>query len=209
MTKLGLDCPRLGMAIHTEQYEDINEQRGFVEDLDARWKAEQERAAFRLTPADAWVTISVDLPAPQPIAWQYGTNPRLRQQWMSWVIRIDQETTDGRPGVGTINHCVHGGDVTVEEVIDYRPYETMTIRSTTPAGPLTMTFNYETAGDGTMLTVLCAMDGSVKSKLMWPVARRMIQDRFGEGLTNLKRLLSERRGAGDPERDALSEAAAP
>jgi uncharacterized protein YndB with AHSA1/START domain len=190
--ELGLDCPRLGMVEHSEPYEDVGDQPAFVEDLEARWKAEQERASFAISPPDAWLTIEVDLPASPPVVWEYGTNPRRRQEWMTWVIRIDQETVDGRPGVGTVNHCVHGRDATLEEVLDYRPYETMTIRSTTPAGPLTMTFNYAPTEHGTHMTVLCAMEKSVKARLMWPVAQRMIQDRFGEGLKNLARILAER-----------------
>jgi uncharacterized protein YndB with AHSA1/START domain len=192
VSELGLDCPRLGMVEHTEHYPDVGDQRAFVEDLESRWKAEQERASLALSPADAWSTIQVDLPAPPPIVWEYGTNPRRRQEWMTWVLRIDQETVDGRPGVGTVNHCVHGRDATLEEVLEYRPYETMTIRSTTPAGPITMTFNYVPTEAGTHLTVLYAMEKSVKARLMWPVVRRTIEDRFGEGWKTLHRILAEK-----------------
>ena len=207
--ELGLDCPRLGMVERTEVYEDIGDQRAFVEDLEGRWKAEQEHAAFSLSRADAWSTIEVDLPATPPVVWEYSTNPRRRQEWMTWVIRIDQETVDGRPGVGTTNHCVHGHDAVLEEVVDYRPYETMTISSATPAGALTMTFNYEPTDGGTHLTVLCAMDNSVKARLMWPVARRMVEDRFGEGLKNLARILAEKPPPAAEQEVAVAEPSTP
>jgi uncharacterized protein YndB with AHSA1/START domain len=195
--ELGLDCPGLGMIELTEAYADIGEQRVFVEDLEERWRTEQDRASFRLAPADAWFTIRVDMPAAPPVVWEYLTNPRRRLEWMTWVIRIDQETTDGRPGVGTVNHCVHGRDAIVEEVLDYRPFETMTIRSMTPAGPVPMTFDYEPSEDGTTLTVLCAMAESVEARQAWPIVERLIEERFGEGLKNLARILSEKQLATD------------
>jgi len=205
--ELGLDCPGLGMVEHIETYSDIGEHRAFVEDLEERWRTEQERASFRLSPADAWHTIRVDMPAAPPVVWEYLTNPRRRLEWMTWVIRIDQETADGRPGVGTVNHCVHGRDAIVEEVVDYRPYETMTIRSATPGGPVPMTFDYEPTDGGTTLTVLCAMDESVEARQAWPIVQRMIEERFGEGLKNLARILRERppvRGVAVEDEEAVA-----
>jgi hypothetical protein len=35
-------------------------------------------------------------------------------------------------GVGTVNHCVHGKDATVEEILDWRPFDYYTVRSTLP-----------------------------------------------------------------------------
>ena len=36
--------------------------------------------------------------------------------------------TDGRRGVGTVNHCMHGPDVIVEHVADWRPFSYITLR---------------------------------------------------------------------------------
>jgi hypothetical protein len=34
------------------------------------------------------------------------------------VLRVDETVSDGRRGVGTTNHCMHGDGVTLEEILD-------------------------------------------------------------------------------------------
>jgi hypothetical protein len=55
-----------------------------------------------------------------------------------------------------------------------------------------MTYNYTPTETGTHITVLYAMDKSVKARLMWPVVRRTIENRFSEGWRTLDRILVEK-----------------
>lgn len=190
VTSLGLDCPRLGMVAHQETYDDAGSVAGFIEDLDARWTADQARPGVRLSSEDAWVSMQVDLAASPPVVWEHITNPRLRREWQTWVLRIDQETVDGRPGVGTTNHCVHGQDAVLEEVVDYHPFDSMTTHSATFVGPMTMTWDFAATDTGTSLTVLCALSDTEEARLAWPMARPMIEGRFGEGFNTLQESLA-------------------
>ena len=45
---------------------------------------------------------------------------------------VVEDLAAGRRGVGTVNHCVHGKDVTIEEVLDWVPPEYETKRIKTP-----------------------------------------------------------------------------
>ncbi len=64
------------------------------------------------------------------------------------VVRIDEETASGRRGVGTTNHCVHGKDAIVEEIVDWRPYEYWTQRMQIPEpGVPKFTLMYEFAAE--------------------------------------------------------------
>jgi hypothetical protein len=45
---------------------------------------------------------------------------------------IDEAVAGGRRGVGTTNHCVHGRDAIVEEVLAWRPPEVLTTRFQMP-----------------------------------------------------------------------------
>jgi hypothetical protein len=38
----------------------------------------------------------------------------------------------GRRGTGTVNHCIHGKDVIIEEVLDWQPYEHVSYRTLLP-----------------------------------------------------------------------------
>ena len=60
-----------------------------------------------------------DGPGPAPL-WQVG------------VEAVDQLPTSPRRGVGTTNHCIHGADVLVEQILDWRPTDYVTHRTTMP-----------------------------------------------------------------------------
>ena len=43
-----------------------------------------------------------------------------------------EESPTGRRGAGTVNHCIHGRDAIVEEILDYQPYDYWTVRAQVP-----------------------------------------------------------------------------
>ena len=45
---------------------------------------------------------------------------------------VIESSPTGRRGPGTVNHCIHGRDAIVEEILDYRPYDYWTVRSQFP-----------------------------------------------------------------------------
>src|SRR3954471_24294130 len=62
---VGLDCLRLGMLAHHEAYDDAGGVVGWVEDLEARWKAEDERAGIRVKSGTEIWRFEIDIAAPQ------------------------------------------------------------------------------------------------------------------------------------------------
>jgi hypothetical protein len=69
------------------------------------------------------------------------------------VTEVDiRGATGGRRGPGSANHCMHGKDAAVEEILDWRPYDYVTDRTIldTPTGPIkllhTVEFEPTTAG---------------------------------------------------------------
>ena len=68
---------------------------------------------------------------------------------MEAVVR--ESGPSGRRGIGTVNHCMHGKDVIVEEVVDWEPPDHVTYRSLVPvpgAPKLLNTFQLTDLGDG-------------------------------------------------------------
>ena len=126
------DPVSLGLVEHRESFEHVGEVVGWVADLSAAWMAEQERTRVVVEPASALATLEFDLPAPPAIAWEFLTSPARRPRWQVGVQEVIQETATGRRGVGTTNHCVHGADAVVEEILDWRPPEYFTINSLLP-----------------------------------------------------------------------------
>lgn len=192
VTSVGLDCMRLGMVAHREVYEDAGEIAGFVEDLGARWREEQARTAERLTADRAWATFEADLPASPPIAWEYTTSPRWRQRWQVGVTGVNQSNPDGRPGVGTTNHCMHGPSAVIEDILEYQPFESMTMNALTPFGPMLMTFSFTPTNVGTHLAVMCAMEPTEENRRVFAAGASALAVPFEAGLTNLTAMLAEK-----------------
>ena len=149
-----LDPAALGMRPHTETYDRIGDVPGWAHDLERRWQEEEERARVFVTPEEAILDLSVPTSVPPQVAWAFLTQPGQRMSWQPWVTEVDvQGTTGGRRGPGSSNHCMHGKDAVVEEILDWRPYDYVTDRTVlaTPGGlvKLLHTIELEPRPDGT------------------------------------------------------------
>jgi uncharacterized protein YndB with AHSA1/START domain len=135
----GLDPAALGMVAHTEAYDRIGDVPAWAHDLERRWQEEEARGRVRVSPEDAFVTVSVLTNVPPQVAWEFLTKPGQRMTWQPWVTQVAVEgATGGRRGPGSSNHCMHGKDAVIEEILDWRPYDYVTDRTilATPDGPL-------------------------------------------------------------------------
>lgn len=151
----GLHPEELDMTQHNETY-DIGELTGWVHDLEKRWGEEDMRERVLVKPEESILTVSAATTVPPQVAWEFITQPAQRMSWQPWVTEVDvQGTVGGRLGVGSSNHCMHGPDAVVEEILDWRPYDYVTDRTTveTPIGPLRLlhTIEFEPSPQGTMI----------------------------------------------------------
>ena len=166
-----LDPVALGMREHVETYEHIGAVRGWVHDLDRRWAEEEARARVFVTPEEAYLDISFTTSAPPQVAWAYLTAPGQRMRWQPWVTQVEVKgTTGGRRGVGSENHCMHGKDLAIEEILDWRPYDYVTDMTilATPDGPLRLphTIEFEPTPTGTTIHMRYAPPKSRRQRAM-------------------------------------------
>lgn len=121
-----------GMTRHVETIEHIGEVPAWARDLDAAWNDELERKRLRITdPETLWKKESIH-EAPPSIVWEYITSPIRRPQVSADVTSIIEMSPGGRRGTGTTNHCMHGADAIIEEIVDWRPNEYWTTRNQFP-----------------------------------------------------------------------------
>jgi uncharacterized protein YndB with AHSA1/START domain len=126
---MGLEDPAAaGMREYRESYESVGEVAGWVTDLAAAWSAEQQRARMKVTDDDAFPVTTIQAAVPRAILWEWVTSPARRIRWTSGVTEIAEDLASGRRGIGTVNHCAHGKDVSIEEVVDWAPPEYVTKR---------------------------------------------------------------------------------
>jgi len=128
---MGLADPATaGMRAYRESFESVGEVAGWVTDLRAAWEAEQRRGRTKVTEDDAFPAAMINAAVPREILWEWMTSPARRMQWTSGVTEVDETLANGRRGIGTVNHCAHGKNVSIEEVLDWVPPEYVTKRIT-------------------------------------------------------------------------------
>jgi uncharacterized protein YndB with AHSA1/START domain len=187
----GFDPRQLGLLEHVEEYEDVGELRAYAMDLDARWKAEQERAAVYIAPGEGLALAEFDLPAPPPIVWHLLTAPEKRALWQPETLRVEEHTPAGVRGVGTQSHCVHGDHTVEEEVLDWKPFRYVTDRSKTPLGVVVFTMELTAVGEGTHVSVRMLPEGGPEALEQGRAAVPMLTEWYALGADALARLLTE------------------
>jgi Protein of unknown function (DUF2652)/Polyketide cyclase / dehydrase and lipid transport len=151
-----VDPAALGMRRHSETYDRIGDVPGWAYDLGRRWQEEEARARVFVSPAESILTVSVPTSVPPQVAWEFLTRPGQRMTWQPWVTEVTiKGATGGRRGLGSANHCRHGKDAVIEEILDWRPYDYVTDRTIldTPAGLLKLlhTIELEPRTSGTLI----------------------------------------------------------
>ena len=151
-----LDPVALGMREHIETYDRIGDVLVWVHDLERRWQEEEARGRVFVSPEESILVVSVPTAVPPQVAWEFVTKPGQRMTWQPWVTEVTLKgATGGRRGPGSANHCMHGKDAVIEEILDWRPYDYVTDRTVlaTPSGPVKVlhTVEFEPTPTGTTI----------------------------------------------------------
>jgi hypothetical protein len=161
----------LGMAEHTETYDRIGDVPAWVHDLERRWQEEEARGRVRVTPEGAILDLAIPTSVPPQVAWEFLTKPGQRMSWQPWVTAVTIEgAAGGRRGVGSSNHCMHGKDAVIEEILDWRPYDYVTDRTilVSPSGPVKVlhTIELEPVAAGTIIHLRFAAPKSRRERAL-------------------------------------------
>jgi uncharacterized protein YndB with AHSA1/START domain len=128
---MGIDPASHGLVEHHETIDIIGDVTLWYGDLEDAWRKENERARNEVTRADAYATLEFDIAAARPTVWEYFTLPGHRPKWQG-SDGVIEDTAGGRRGVGTKNHCMHGKNAILEEVLDWRPFDYITLSNLLP-----------------------------------------------------------------------------
>ena len=117
---------------YSESYEHIGTVSGFVYDLLPVWEDIREKNKRAVTPEDAWFVVDTFLPIPSAHAWEYITEPRFRRWWLK-ASKITLDGSErGRIGIGTTYICSHGKYKINQVIVDWRPFEYLTVDTVMP-----------------------------------------------------------------------------
>ena len=192
---MSADPVALGLIPHHQAYEHLGEVVLWVADLGAAWVAELDRARVTVPDGQVMLDFAYEMPAPPAITWEYVTSPARRPRWQHGVIKVVEELGNGRRGVGTVNHCVHGKDAVVEEILDWRPYEYVTLDSILPipgAPKLRSQEVFEPIGnDRTLVHYRFLRPRSAKDRAFFEAVLPQIGPPFQAGVASLVGVLAD------------------
>ena len=158
---IGLDPDALGLRPGEESIEHLGHVNTYTLDLEARWQSESGERRLDIAEADLAFDVEATLAAEPSVVWAHLTSPALRTRWEG-PIRIEETSAGGRRGVGTTAQCVTGRLATLEEIVDWQPYDRVAWRLAVPGvGPVAVTADLDPAASGTRLRLRWAYQGGM------------------------------------------------
>ena len=187
------DPTSAGLREYRATYEGVGEVGGWVRDLEAAWQAELARSRVIVEPESALWSMASTYDGPPSIAWEWVTSPVRRPRWQQDVTAIEEASTSGRRGVGTTNHCMHGKDAIVEEVLDWQPFDYLTVRSRMPmpgVPPMVISYLFEPVDDRTRVTFRLQRPRSAKDRAVLEQLGPMLEPAVRAGASALEPLIA-------------------
>jgi hypothetical protein len=136
--------------VQMEEYEHLGVIKTFNVDLHQRYKEITESRRILLDEKDADLTLQVDFSVPPVVAWEWINNPDKRNLWNGGHVTWSAgDRPQGRPGIGSSNHCAHGESLTTEVIVDWHPFEYYTAYQFNKGNhAFTETIRFEALPDG-------------------------------------------------------------
>ena len=148
---LGLDASELGLLRAEESVEHLGDVSTLTLDLEARWQSESGKRRLEVGGSEPILALDTTIPADPAVVWAFLTSPAQRTRWEGPIV-IEETLTGGRRGVGTLAQCVTGRLATLEEIVDWQPYDHVGWRLVVPGiGPVEAAVDLEPADGGTRL----------------------------------------------------------
>ena len=152
---LGIEPGSLHLSAAEESIEHFGRVMTFTLDLEARWQAESGVRRLDAEASETILDLVTTINAEPAVVWAHLTSPTLRTRWEGPLV-IEETSPGGRRGVGTTAQCVTGRLATLEEIVDWQPYEHVGWRLAVPGlGPVVATADLE------------AVDGRTRLRLHW------------------------------------------
>ena len=200
---MGIDPAAQGLLEHAETIEHIGETKCWVSDLEEAWTREVETARSLVQRAGAYMLIERDFAAPRQALWDLVTSPQHHARWQR-SDGVDETNAQGRRGAGTQSHCLHGKDAVIEEIVDWRPFDYVTLTALLPIpGAPKMLFSYafEERDDGGAHFEFRVAPPKPKDLPFYERVRPTIEANFTAGFDILRTMAAERQAASTVENE--------
>lgn len=198
---MGIDPAAQGLQEHAEAIEHIGETKCWVSDLQEAWARETETARNLVQRADAYMLIERDFAAPRQALWDLVTSPAHHARWQR-SDGVVENNAQGRRGAGTQNHCLHGKDAVIEDIVDWRPFDYVTLTALLPiqgAPKILFSYTFEERDDGGAHFEFRIAKPKPKDLPFYERVRPTIEANFTAGFDILRTMVAERLAASTVE----------
>jgi hypothetical protein len=191
---MGINPAAQGLVEHHETIDIIGDVKLWLRDLEGAWRKENEQTRVEVTREDAYAIFDFDIAAPRQTVWEYLTVPG---QWQKWwpTDGIIEHSGNRRRGVGTTNHCMHGKDAIIEELLDWRPFDYFTVSALLPmpdAPKLVMTRAVQERPNGTTRLEMRLAKPKPKDMAFVDQFAPTFKGNLTKAIETLRRILEER-----------------
>jgi class 3 adenylate cyclase len=169
----GLDGAALEMNRHVESFDGVGEVGGWWEDLQRAFRLEMERSRVYVSEPDAIMSYGYEAPTSADHLWELLTAPAKRPLWQIGVSQVMQR--DGRRRPGTVNHCMHGEDAILQEILDWRPPRYVTTRSKVGDAELVITEEVVPIDGGARVNVRLRRPRGKRETAAFEAVRAMVE----------------------------------
>jgi len=188
---------------HVEATGEFGDTVCYVYDLApiyARWRASR-RVVVQADEPLAFESMECDLPVPPAVAWAYVTDVEKKIRWQQGIDDMTMSgLARGRIGPGSIQHCAHGKDSTIHDIVDWRPFDYVTWHIRLPMGAIVRQMAELTPleNGGTHLSLRCAKPEGpnpvatalVRTITRLAMAKKLVADQRASKIA-LERLVTE------------------
>ncbi len=194
---LGIDPAAQGLSEHAETIEHIGETKCWVSDLGEAWRRETETKRTLVPREGACMLIERDFATPRQALWDLVTSPQHHARWQR-SDGVVENTAQGRRGAGTQNHCLHGKDAVIEDIVDWRPFDYVTLTALLPipgAPKILFTYTFEERDDGGTHFEFRVAKPKPKDAPFYERVRSTVEANFTTGFDILRTMAAEQLAA--------------
>jgi uncharacterized protein YndB with AHSA1/START domain len=198
---MGIDPAAQGLQEHAEAIEHIGETKCWVSDLEEAWMREIETARSLVPRDQPYMIMERDFAVPRQVVWDLVTSPAHHARWQR-SDGVVENIAQGRRGAGTQNHCLHGKDAIIEDIVDWRPFDYVTLTALLPipgAPKILFSYTFEERDDGGAHFEFRIAKPKPKDLPFYERVRPTIEANFTAGFDILRTMVAERLAASTVE----------
>jgi hypothetical protein len=133
--------------------------------------------------------------------WDLVTSPQHYARWQR-SDGVVENAAKGRRGAGTQNHCLHGKDAVIEDILDWRPFDYVTLTALLPipdAPKILFSYTFEDRDDGGVHFEFRIAKPKPKDLPFYERVRPTLEANFTAGFDILRTMVAERATASSVE----------